>query len=82
MRVGPQEASISVVQESRMETTEKSRIVSSPSVTLLRVKLEVLHDVTEGLFVLDDPDDRGKHTASQTFMTSLGRFMTLSANSL
>lgn len=46
-----------VVQESRMETAEKSWIVSSPSVTLLRVKLEVLHDVTEGLFVFDDPDD-------------------------
>lgn len=48
-----------------METTETSRIVSSPSVTLLRVKLEVLHDVTEGLFVLDDPDEntpRHKHS--------------------
>lgn len=55
MRVGPQEASISVAQESRMETAEESRLVSAPSVTLLRVKLEVLHDVTEGLFVLDDP---------------------------
>lgn len=31
------------------------------SVTLLTVELEVLHDLAEGLFVLDDPG-YGKHT--------------------
>lgn len=42
---------------SRLETAAESRAVSQ-SVTLLRIELEVLHDLAEGLFVLDDPGRR------------------------